>query len=433
MSRRSWFGVFWSAFTLIELLVVIAIIAILAAMLLPALAAAREKARRARCLNNLNQIAKAFLSYTSDYGDYVPGDPGWGAVPTYSAAAGQCGGVAYVYSDGRGGKIYLGAGGDASRTPYGNMACVQGVLAVGYEESATADTSEGDLNGAPIGMGMLATGGYLDDLNVFYCSTGTAYDKAIGGGIYDQERCYATASNYNSLTQCWIETDVVNVKKLGGASGENLTHGNYGWATPGHRYFVPEEGPALDGGRAIGSSYAYRGQPATCYGVVSPGDKVDHYNRDITTQYENGEVSDDAPRGVSRLGSLAPPKRTSRALADGALAADRFGVRGWDAAGQGEPNNTGDPTFWPGDGLYGHRDGYNVVYGDGHAAWFGDPQERWIWITNHRGRSYSAGAAYATNRHYWSASQVSDGIQTWFYFDHNAGLMKDVPLAWSPH
>ena len=26
-----------------------------------------------------------------------------------------------------------------------------------------------------------------------------------------------------------------------------------------------------------------------------------------------------------------------------------------------------------------HKDGYNVLYGDGHAAWYGDPQRRIIW------------------------------------------------------
>jgi hypothetical protein len=35
---------------------------------------------------------------------------------------------------------------------------------------------------------------------------------------------------------------------------------------------------------------------------------------------------------------------------------------------------------YPGDGIYGHRDGYNVLYGDWSARWFGDPQQKLIWI-----------------------------------------------------
>jgi uncharacterized protein with NRDE domain len=27
-----------------------------------------------------------------------------------------------------------------------------------------------------------------------------------------------------------------------------------------------------------------------------------------------------------------------------------------------------------------HRDGYNVLYGDWHTAWYGDPQQRILWF-----------------------------------------------------
>ena len=30
--------------------------------------------------------------------------------------------------------------------------------------------------------------------------------------------------------------------------------------------------------------------------------------------------------------------------------------------------------------VYGHHDGYNVLFGDGHAAWYGDPNEKMIWM-----------------------------------------------------
>ena len=30
-------------------------------------------------------------------------------------------------------------------------------------------------------------------------------------------------------------------------------------------------------------------------------------------------------------------------------------------------------------GMQMHREGYNVLYGDGHASWYGDPQQRVIW------------------------------------------------------
>jgi len=32
-------------------------------------------------------------------------------------------------------------------------------------------------------------------------------------------------------------------------------------------------------------------------------------------------------------------------------------------------------------GAYAHRDGYNVLYGDWSAKWYGDPQQRIMWWT----------------------------------------------------
>jgi hypothetical protein len=39
------------------------------------------------------------------------------------------------------------------------------------------------------------------------------------------------------------------------------------------------------------------------------------------------------------------------------------------------------PTTDPGDGFYAHKDGYNVLYGDWSARWYGDPKQQFIWWT----------------------------------------------------
>lgn len=35
-----------------------------------------------------------------------------------------------------------------------------------------------------------------------------------------------------------------------------------------------------------------------------------------------------------------------------------------------------------GAGQWAHRDGYNVLYGDGSVSWYGDPQQRMGWMRN---------------------------------------------------
>jgi hypothetical protein len=37
-------------------------------------------------------------------------------------------------------------------------------------------------------------------------------------------------------------------------------------------------------------------------------------------------------------------------------------------------------------GLWAHKDGYNVLYGDSHAAWYGDPKGYFIWEMSVNGR-----------------------------------------------
>nr|HRU07544.1 hypothetical protein [Candidatus Brocadiia bacterium] len=65
----------------------------------------------------------------------------------------------------------------------------------------------------------------------------------------------------------------------------------------------------------------------------------------------------------------APSFKTDRLLGGRSLAADAFlrtpkdcGVNAW--------------PMKPGFGMYHHKDGYNVLFGDGHTAWYGDPQQR---------------------------------------------------------
>jgi len=59
-----------------------------------------------------------------------------------------------------------------------------------------------------------------------------------------------------------------------------------------------------------------------------------------------------------------PVFKTQKQLQGRALVSDAFG------------KNMAFPAARPGMGFYGHRDGYNVLYGDWSAKWYGDPQQR---------------------------------------------------------
>ena len=66
-------------------------------------------------------------------------------------------------------------------------------------------------------------------------------------------------------------------------------------------------------------------------------------------------------------GNGGPVFKTQKDLAGRAIVADSF------------LKSEALKTTQPGDGFWGHKDGYNVLYGDWSAKWYGDPQQTFIW------------------------------------------------------
>ena len=180
-----------SAFTLIELLVVIAIVAILAALLLPALAAAREKARRSSCMNNLKQQHLGVEQYLSDYGQYYPSWPsvGWTGDATQGAMMWENAGLFTARKadgtevtrqtwptnmtdwDGAAWKfrIHIGNWRSIATVAYN---ITNASWSSSLDDPFNADQTPGNVNLAPIKMGLVATCGYMPDLAVLYCPSG---------------------------------------------------------------------------------------------------------------------------------------------------------------------------------------------------------------------------------------------------------------------
>ena len=362
-------------FTLIELLVVVAIIAILAAMLLPALSAAREKARRASCMTNLNQIGQAATAYAGDYNGYLPSWPGWWGRTTETWCRDASGNPSFTAEQGCTGATNQ-PGYDHRHQEYWFTAAHKGrdgaVIAANFHYmtprwrtigvgrgwgAATIGTTAaalgpGTLKCGPTGLGMLLTGGYAGDAGLFYCpsSTNMTIDYMYGTGRGGALR------------------DLPGWKSLGGRNGEALQYGDY-WGASGQfcwRWYTNDCNPS------VASNYAYRNVPMFTWARWCRWqDGKNPYTVPYTkpaVYFENG----------------VPLFRSLRQLGGRAVVVDAFG-KGTSLDGLGRKwasfgiSTIEDTRAVAGMGIKGHRSAYMALYGDGHTAALGDPQERLIW------------------------------------------------------
>jgi len=110
---------------------------------------------------------------------------------------------------------------------------------------------------------------------------------------------------------------------------------------------------------------------------TSSGKQQTHINSSYNYRNAAMDLFGDAPAAVEftkppvTAEPNCPPFKTQRLLGARAVCCDSFD----------RPflHGSEEENFFPGRGEQAHRTGYNVLYGDGHAKWYGDSAKKIIW------------------------------------------------------
>jgi len=212
------------------------------------------------------------------------------------------------------------------------------------------------MQAGPIGLGYLATLGYLNDVKAFFCPS-----YSVSSGAMTKTNGYDLYYNAGLPSDGkGVINEIRRVAALGGFSGRSLTHGNYRAAGDSggsaNANYMGVSGSLRAMAVGVDCSYNYRNFPFATSADCQPSVEIPvHWTRPyLHTQYG------------------APGFKTQRRLQSRSIVSDVFFRDFYDTFGA--------VPWRPGWGNMVHKDGYNVLYGDYHIAWYGDQEQRIMWF-----------------------------------------------------
>ena len=228
------------------------------------------------------------------------------------------------------------------------------------------------------------------------------------GGIYEM-RTLGTAKKETKGTYTWVAGDLarcpigLGLLMVTGAVGDGTV------------LRCPSAGSS--GRHAIWRTLGGSDRAALLYGYDVEGNAQQQYVRG-SYNYRNAaaDLYDDLPCALPTTPQVTaypncPPFKTQKLLAARAVACDTFDREFIDG-------DQADNTL-PGRCAETHREGYNVLYGDGHVKWYGDPREVIIWYWPvYR----AAGAGTPDACHDWLDRSNPGAHEVWRLFDMAGGF-----------
>ena len=252
----------------------------------------------------------------------------------------------------------------------------------------------GELNLGPQGLGFLLSNGYIGDARVFYCASagGTMPMPAFAGSIPGAGRTRAA-------------TGLAALRRAGGFEARSIMYGDWSWLGVWEASYT--------GMRAVLGDYNYRNTPAVLAADSGKWGITGHWSEPWSADKLDGNILVRGTRPFVRTSVGTPIFKTQKMLAGRAIVADSFS-----RATLGKAVMRDDIP--PGDGLHAHRDGYNVLYGDWHATWHGDPQQRFIWADDAY-NDLPAGAGIAYDNWCFNGLSGSQSYIGWWWYRKQGG------------